>query len=207
MPFNILNKKIWLSELDLLTNTYIDFLNKVEDNKEGISLDLEISKKYKSNDLIFTGQEIIDNIQGKLAGDNDFIYEFRVVDNKPTIRKKHRISFDNYEKMKLDDNSADITTIEDLKSKYVEALIKIDDLNTIITKKETENRLVFLELVDALGGIYQYASKKKLILTLSKILKELKFYDSEIGTQYSFEKLSEENKSKVVETLYNRVYK
>jgi hypothetical protein len=109
--------------------------------------------------------------------------------------------------MKLDDNSADITTIEDLKSKYVEALIKIDDLNTIITKKETENRLVFLELVDALGGIYQYASKKKLILTLSKILKELKFYDSEIGTQYSFEKLSEENKSKVVETLYNRVYK
>jgi len=156
--------------------------------------------------MLFTGQEIVDNIQKKTAGDSDFVYEFRVIDNKPIVRKKHRISFDNTDSLKNEDINT-IVTIEDLKSKYVESLMIIQDLKNIIEKKDTDNFKIFVELVEASGGLYQYVSKRKLVLTLNKILKEKNFYDSEIGTQYSYEKLSAEDKQAIINILYTKVYR
>lgn len=205
MPYNLLNKKQWLEELNRLSNTYVDFINELT-GAENIDLDIILSKKYKSDGLVFTGQEIIDNIQKKLAGDTKYIFEFRVVDNKPIIKRKYRVSFDSNDGLQLEDTIT-IATIEDLKSKHVEALIKIEELKKEIDKKESENYAVFLELVNAKGGLYKYASDKKLILMLSKILKDLGVYDSDTGTQYSYEKLNRVNKSKVTSTLYNQVYK
>lgn len=205
MPFNLLNKKQWLAEIDLLTNTYIDFINKLSSSKNEAELDIVLSKKYKSNDLVFTGQEIVDNIQKKLADDTNYVYEFRVIDNKPIIKKKYRVSFDNKPELKIDD--AMIVTIEDLKSKHVEALLKIKELEDDIIKKESENHAVFLDLIEASGGLYQYVAKKKLILMLSKILKEFNLYNSEVGTQYSYENLTTQDKNKIIDTLYNKVYK
>lgn len=164
-----------------------------------------LSKKYKSKEIVYTGQEIVDNIQKKLADDVNYIYEFRVIDNKPIIKRKYRVSFDNKVGIKVDENM--IVTVEDLKSKHVEALMKIEELKAEIVKIDKENHVIFLELIDALGGLYQYASKKKLILMLSKILKEFSSYSNEKGTQYSYESLSQANKDKVIELLYSKVYK
>ncbi len=229
MPYNILNKKHWLSELDLLTNTYIDFIDKFTKNKSEAELDLVLSKKYKSNDLVFTGQEIVDNIQKKLAGDSKYVYEFRVMDNKPIVKRIYRVSFDDKVGLSIEedlDQEQDgttykdrkgavhkiktdniIVTIEDLKSKHVEALMRIEELKEQIAEKEQENKTLFLELVEALGGLYQYASKKKLILMLSRVLKELNLYNVEKGTQYSYDGLSLYNQNKVMEALYDKVYK
>lgn len=231
MPYNFLNKKAWLAELDALTNTYIDFINKLTTDKSEAELDIVLSTKYKSNELIFTGQEITDGIQAKLADDTNYVYEFRVVDNRPIVKRMHRVSFDDQVTAKMKDirftgkiqadsvvytdksgeahtikNDNIITTIEDLKSKYVEALMKIDELNIEINRKEAENFAVFLDLADALGGLYQYATKYKLILMLSRILKELDFYDNERGTQYSYEDLSQPNKDKVLKIVFKKVY-
>ena len=231
MPYNLLNKKYWLAELDALSNTYIDFINKLSSTKNEAELDITLSKKYKSNDLIFLGQEIVDSIQKKLADDPSFVYEFRVVDNRPVIKRMYRVLFDDQEASKMKDigakgtfkadsivftdktgtihtikNDNIIVTIEDLKSKHVEALMKITELETEIKKKEDENHALFMDLIEAMGGLYQYASKKKLILMLSKILKELGLYSSERGTQYSYEDLSAYDKDKVINTLYTKVY-
>jgi hypothetical protein len=228
MPYNILNKKQWLGEIDSLTNTYIDFINKLASSKNETELDIVLSKKYKSNDLIFTGQEIVDNIRKKLAEDTNYVYEFRTMDNKPIVKRIHRVSFDDkvgfsvIEDLDLDEEGKTyrdrkgiihkiktdniIVTIEDLKSKHVESLMKIEELKEEVQKLKDENKAVFLELVEALGGLYQYSSKKKLILMLSKVLKELGFYDSEKGTQYSYEGLSAYHQDKVINALYDKVY-
>lgn len=87
MPYNILNKKAWLAELDRLSDTYIDFINQLTKTKNETELDIKLSKKYKSNDLIFTGQEILDNIQVKLSEDSSYKYEFRITDNRPSVKK------------------------------------------------------------------------------------------------------------------------
>jgi len=229
MPHNLLNKKQWLAELDSLTNTYIDFINKLSSSKNEAELDIILSKKYKSNDLIFLGQEIIDNIQKKLADDVNYVYEFRVVDNKPVIKRMYRVLFDDQEISRIKElgakgnfkadsivltnkdgevltikNDNIIVTIEDLKSKHVEALMEIAKLKAEVNKKDEENRVVFMELVEAVGGLYTYASKNKLILMLSKILKELELYDNELGTQYSYERLNAGNKDKVINILYTK---
>jgi len=208
MPYNILNKRAWLAELEALANTYIDFISKLTAETNEIELDIGLSKKYKSRDLVFAGHEIVDNIQKKLADDIDYIYEFKVIDNQSVVKRKYRVSFDNKQSAILNDlGDSNLVTMEDLKSKYVEATIKITELELIITTKEEQNFALFLDLVEAKGGLYKYASKKKLILMFSRVLKEFELYIDERGTQYSYEDLDKNNKDKVLRTLYSKIYK
>lgn len=221
MSYNIFNKKQWLLELENVTSTYIDLIDKISDNKTDIELDLILNKKYKSGGFTFTGQEIIDNIRKKLQGNMNYIYEFRTKDNKPIIKKDYRIFSDDKMFAKVNDisftdrtgkehkikNDNIIVTIEDLKSKYIESLAEIDKLKEEIETKEETNYNLFLEIVEATGGLYQFVSKKKMILMLSRILKEFGFYLNEKGTQYSYEELTPENKTKVLELYYKKVYK
>lgn len=205
MPHNLLNKKQWLAELESLSNTYIDFINKLTSSKDETGLDIVLSKKYKSNDLVFMGQEIVDNIQKKLADDTNYVYEFKVIDNRPVVKRLHRVSFDNLDIPNIKGDNM-IVTIEDLKSKYTEALMKISMLTAENKKKDAENHLVFLDAVEAYGGLYNFVSKKKLILMFSRILKELGFYNDEKGSQYSYDTLDSTDKLKVINTLYTKVY-
>lgn len=211
MPYNILNKKAWLAELNKLSDTYIDFINQLTKTKNETELDIKLSKKYKSNDLIFTGQEILDNIQTKLSEDSSYKYEFKITDNKPSVKKIYRIAFDDQQKeiigkANLESENA-IVTIEELKSKHIEAIMKIAELKEIIEKREADNFDMFKDIVNALGGLYNYAVKKKLVLMLSKTLKENNFYDNYKGTRYSYEELSNKNKEKIIIDLFKKIYK
>ena len=197
--------------MDKLSDTYIDFINQLTKTKNETELDIRLSKKYKSNDLIFTGQEILDNIQVKLSDDSSYKYEFRITDNRPSVKKIYKLlSTTNKKeiigKSDLESENA-IVTIEELKSKHIEAIMKIAELNEIIEKRETDNFDMFKDIIDALGGLYNYATKKKLVLMLSKTLKENNFYDSEKGARYSYEGLSNKNKDKVIVDLFKKIYK
>jgi hypothetical protein len=197
--------------LDQLSDTYVNFIGKLSSSKDEMEIDIKLPKRYKSNDLVFTGQEIFDNIQKKLADDTDYKYEFKIVDNKPIVKKMYRVSFDDQQRkiIGIEENEGEgvILTLEELKSKHVEAIMKITELKETLEKREADNFDMFKDIIDALGGLYNYVSKKKLVLMLSKTLKENNFYKSEIGTQYSYEELSSKNKDKIIFELFKKIYK
>lgn len=219
-PFN--KKKKWQEELNNISNNYIELINELSREKSTIdNLDIILSKRYKFNGLIFTGQQIIDEIRKKLSADVNYSYEFKTVDDRPIITRDYRIFTDDKIKAKVNDMSFEdrhgnihkikndnvLVTIEDLKSKYMGSLIEIDKLKKIISDKEDENHKLFLDIIESSGGLYKFAVNKKLILMMSRVLKELNYYNKDSGVEHSFGRLNDKQKLEVIEEFYKKIYK
>lgn len=226
---NVLNKKGKSIELDRLAAKYINFIEEFLKDEEKVSIsNLNVTKKYKHNGFLFSGQEILDHIQKRLVSNYSFIYEVKIVDNIPVVKRSYRTVLDDELNKSTDDdllqkglvftshstgevykinNDNVIATIEDLKAKLNETLEEVKKLNGIINKKDADNRKIFFELVEAYGGLYEYASKKKLILMLSRVLKEYKYYNDKRGTKYSFEDLKDKQKNEIINVFYEKVLK
>lgn len=222
MPYNMFNKKEWLAELDRVTDQYINLIDKLSAQGETkVDLDLVLNKNYKRGNLVFTGKELTDEIQKKLARDINYTYEFTSVDNKPVIKRDYRIFHDDQVKAKISDvtfkdregnvhkikNDNVLITIEDLKSKYAEAQEDLYKLGKELIESEETNTKLFLDMVEVSGGLYAFASRKKWILMLARILKEKGFYKDDLGTEFSYNRLSKEEQDIILETFYEKVYK
>lgn len=222
MSYNIFNKKKWTEELDNITQSYVDIISEaLQHDKKGFELDIILSKKYRYNNLNFTGQEIVDNIRKMLAKDTNYTYEFKTVDDSPVISRDYRIFSDTSIKARVEDieykdksgnihhikNDNVLITIEDLKSKLMKSIQEIEKLKTELETKTEENYKLFLDIVEASDGLYGFVTKKKWILMLSRILKEFNYYDKDKGVEHSYLSLDEKKQKEVLAQFYNKVYK
>lgn len=222
MSYNIFNKKKWTEELDNITQSYIDIISEaLQHDKKGFELDIILSKKYRYNNLNFTGQEIVDNIRKVLAKDTNYTYEFKTVDDSPVISRDYRIFSDTSIKARVEDikykdksgnihyikNDNVLVTIEDLKSKLMKSIQEIEKLKAELEAKKEENYKLFLDIVEASNGLYNFVTKKKWILMLSRILKEFNYYDKDKGVEHSYLSLDENKQKEVLAQFYDKVYK
>lgn len=222
MSYNIFNKKKWTETLDNITQSYIDIITEaLQHDKKGFELDIILSKKYRYNNLNFKGQEIVDNIRKVLAKDANYTYEFKTVDDSPIISRDYRIFSDTSIKARVEDieykdksgnihhikNDNVLVTIEDLKSKLMKSIQEIEKLKAELEAKTEENYKLFLDIVESSGGLYEFVTKKKWILMLSRILKEFNYYDKDKGVEYSYLSLDENKQKEVLAQFYDKVYK
>lgn len=222
MSYNIFNKKKWSEELGNITQSYIDIISEaLQHDKKGFELDIILSKKYRYNNLNFTGQEIVDNIRKVLAKDTNYTYEFKTVDDSPVISRDYRIFSDTSIKARVEDieykdNSGNIhhikndnvlITIEDLKSRLMKSIQEIEKLKVELQAKTEENYKLFLDIVKASDGLYGFVTKKKWVLMLSRILKEFNYYNKDKGVEYSYLSLDEKQQKEVLDQFYDKVYK
>lgn len=222
MSYNIFNKKKWTEELDNITQSYVDIISEaLQHDKKGFELDIILSKKYRYNNLNFTGQEIVDNIRKMLAKDTNYTYEFKTVDDSPVISRDYRIFSDTSIKARVEDikykdksgnthhikNDNVLITIEDLKSKLMKSIQEIEKLKTELETKTEENYKLFLDIVEASDGLYGFVTKKKWVLMLSRILKEFNYYDKDKGVEHSYLSLDEKKQKEVLAQFYDKVYK
>lgn len=216
---NIFTKKKWQEELDTVAEKYASNIRKLTETRKDVEVkDLKDEQKYRSGSFSFYGKEIISAVQDKLSRDVNYTYEMRMVSDYPVWSRSYIVYKDDALKDRetgiiFTDHEGNVTqikndnivvTIEDLKARYVESRREIEDLKKVIKQKDLENKNIFIDSVELAGGFYEYVTKKKYVLMLSKLMKDMELYNTDKGVKYSIEALDEEDYNDLLDAFYKR---